>query len=185
MVRNYKRLQLINKLINNIFLLDQEIDTIRARRFSRSMSQRWSWCRILGAQSRLEPVCPSTTRIIWTELITDLKCDLWSKFWGACSRLYRSRFSQPNIRWKALDEIYQIYILLHVDNPKISVNSQYSFEKSQNKVLNASQCVDGIRTRGMCKLNILDFESSSCNRTQKYKHVKTKEIKNRDWSSLW
>ena len=31
----------------------------------------------------------------------------------ARSRLYRSRFLQVNICWKALGEIYKIYILLH------------------------------------------------------------------------
>ena len=35
------------------------------------------------------------------------------KFWEARPRLYRRRFLQENIRWKALDEIYKIYMLLH------------------------------------------------------------------------
>ena len=41
----------------------------------------------------------------------------------ARSRLYRPRFLQVNstiIRWKALDEIYQIYIPLHLSDRKIS-----------------------------------------------------------------
>ena len=35
-------------------------------------------------------------------------------------RLYRRRFLQENTRWKALDEIYKIYILLHRSDLKIS-----------------------------------------------------------------
>ena len=38
----------------------------------------------------------------------------------ARSRLYRSRFLQVNIRWKALDEIYKIYMLLHSSDLNIS-----------------------------------------------------------------
>ena len=36
------------------------------------------------------------------------------KLWKARSQLYRRRFSRPNTRWKALDEIYlaSVYILL-------------------------------------------------------------------------
>ena len=47
-----------------------------------------------------------------------------SNFWlilgkhrEARSRLYRSQILQVNIRWNALDEIYQIYTLLHFGNP--------------------------------------------------------------------
>ena len=36
-----------------------------------------------------------------------------SKLREARSRLYRRRILQVNIRWKALDEIYKMYILLH------------------------------------------------------------------------
>ena len=38
----------------------------------------------------------------------------------ARSRLYRSRFLQVNFRWKALDEIYKIYMLLHRSDLNIS-----------------------------------------------------------------
>ena len=61
--------------------------------------------------------------------VCDLKCDLWSKLWGARSRLYRSRFLQPNTRWKALDEIYQIDIPLHRSTRKISANFRQTFCK--------------------------------------------------------
>ena len=35
------------------------------------------------------------------------------KLYRACSLLYRRQILQENIRWKALDEIYKIYMLLH------------------------------------------------------------------------
>ena len=61
--------------------------------------------------------------------VCDRKCDRWSKLWGARSRLYRSRFLQSNIRWKALDEIYQIAIPLHRSARKISANFRQTFRK--------------------------------------------------------
>ena len=36
-----------------------------------------------------------------------------SKLYGARSILYRRQILQVNIRWKALDESYKIYMLLH------------------------------------------------------------------------
>ena len=36
-----------------------------------------------------------------------------SKLYRARSLLYRRQILQENIRWKALDEIYKIYMLLH------------------------------------------------------------------------
>ena len=35
------------------------------------------------------------------------------KLYKARSLLYRRQILQENIRWKALDEIYNIYMLLH------------------------------------------------------------------------
>ena len=35
------------------------------------------------------------------------------KLYRARSLLYRRQIFQENIRWKALDEIYKIYMLLH------------------------------------------------------------------------
>ena len=40
----------------------------------------------------------------------------------ARSRLYRSQILQVNIRWKALDEIYKIYMLLHRSDLNILEN---------------------------------------------------------------
>ena len=50
------------------------------------------------------------------------KLFIFSKFREARSRLYRRRFLQPNTRWKALDEIYKMYILFHRSDLKISRN---------------------------------------------------------------
>ena len=44
------------------------------------------------------------------------------KLRGARSRLYRRRFLQVNTRWKALAEIYKIYMFLHRSDLNISAN---------------------------------------------------------------
>ena len=51
--------------------------------------------------------------------------NLEPKFSRARSPPYRSLISQPNARWKALDEIYQIYIPSHRSNLKISANFRH------------------------------------------------------------
>ena len=43
-----------------------------------------------------------------------------SKLYRARSLLYRRQILQVNIRWKALDEIYKIYMLLHRSDRNIS-----------------------------------------------------------------
>ena len=43
-----------------------------------------------------------------------------SKLERARSLLYRRQILQVNIRWKALDEIYKIYMLLHRSDLNIS-----------------------------------------------------------------
>ena len=43
----------------------------------------------------------------------------------ARSRLYRSQFLQVNIRWKALDEIYKIYMLLHRSDINVSAEFRH------------------------------------------------------------
>ena len=43
-----------------------------------------------------------------------------SKLYRARSLLYRRQILQENIRWKALDEIYKIYMLLHCSDLNIS-----------------------------------------------------------------
>ena len=42
------------------------------------------------------------------------------KLYRARSRLYRRHILQVNIRWKALDEIYKVYILLYRSDLNIS-----------------------------------------------------------------
>ena len=43
-----------------------------------------------------------------------------SKLYRARSLLYRRQILQENIRWKALDEIYKIYMTLHRSDLNIS-----------------------------------------------------------------
>ena len=45
-----------------------------------------------------------------------------SKLYRARSPLYRRQILQENIRWKALDEIYKMYMLLHRSDLNISKN---------------------------------------------------------------
>ncbi len=50
-----------------------------------------------------------------------------SKLYRARSLLYRRQILQENIRWKALDEIYKIYTLLHLSDRNISENFRLDF----------------------------------------------------------
>ena len=50
-----------------------------------------------------------------------------SKLYRARSLLYRRQILQVNIRWKALDEIYKIYMLLHRSDRNISENFRQFF----------------------------------------------------------
>ena len=50
-----------------------------------------------------------------------------SKLYRARSLLYRRQILQVNIRWKALDEIYKIYMLLHRSDLNISENFRQFF----------------------------------------------------------
>ena len=49
------------------------------------------------------------------------------KLYGARSLLYRRQILQVNIRWKALDEIYKIYVLLHRSDLNISAKFRQFF----------------------------------------------------------
>ena len=57
-----------------------------------------------------------------------------SKLYRARSLLYRRQILQVNIRWKALDEIYKIYMLLHRSDLNISENFQKIFKKNFQKI---------------------------------------------------
>ena len=50
-----------------------------------------------------------------------------SKLYRARSLLYRRQFLQENIRWKALDEIYKIYMLLHRSDLNIAEKNRQTF----------------------------------------------------------
>ena len=49
------------------------------------------------------------------------------KLCKARSLLYRRQLLQENIRWKALDEIYKIYMLLHRSDLNISEKNRQTF----------------------------------------------------------
>ena len=49
------------------------------------------------------------------------------KLYKARSLLYRRQILQENIRWKALDEIYKIYMFLHRSDLNISENFRQTF----------------------------------------------------------
>ena len=50
-----------------------------------------------------------------------------SKLYTARSLLYRRQILQENIRWKAPDEIYKIYMLLHRSDLNISEKIRQTF----------------------------------------------------------
>ena len=50
-----------------------------------------------------------------------------SKLYGARSLLYRRQILQENIRWKALDELYKIYMFLHRSDLSISEKNRQIF----------------------------------------------------------
>ena len=50
-----------------------------------------------------------------------------SKLYRARALLYRRQILQENIRWKALEEIYKIYMLLHRSDLNISENFRQTF----------------------------------------------------------
>ena len=58
-----------------------------------------------------------------------------SKLYRARSLPYRRQILQVNIRWKALDEIYKIYMLLHRLDLNISENFRQFFFAFFGKIL--------------------------------------------------
>ena len=57
------------------------------------------------------------------------------KLYKARSLLYRRQILQQNMRWKALDEIYKIYMLLHRSDLNISENFRQIFKTFFRKIL--------------------------------------------------
>ena len=58
-----------------------------------------------------------------------------SKLYRARSLLYRRQILQENIRWKTLDEIYKIYMLLHRSDLNISENVRQTFSHFWQKIV--------------------------------------------------
>ena len=61
-----------------------------------------------------------------------------SKLYRARSLLYRRQILQVNIRWKALDEIYKIYMLLHRSDLNISEHFRHLctvFHSTRNPII--------------------------------------------------
>ena len=56
-----------------------------------------------------------------------------SKLYRARSLLYRRQILQENIRWKALDEIYKICMLLHRSELNISAKFRQTFTRFSAK----------------------------------------------------
>ena len=59
-----------------------------------------------------------------------------SKLYRARSLLYRRQILQVNIRWKALDEIYKIYMLLHRSDLNISETVRQTFSHFRQNFAN-------------------------------------------------
>ena len=57
------------------------------------------------------------------------------KLYKSRSLLYRRQILQENFRWKALDEIYKIYMLLHRSDLHISENFRQTFSHFLNLFL--------------------------------------------------
>ena len=73
------------------------------------------------------------------------------KLYEARSLLYRRQILQEKIRWKALDEIYKIYMLLHCSDLNISEHFRQTFSHFSAKV---------------CRFDLLIFENFSLNFAQ-------------------
>ena len=56
------------------------------------------------------------------------------KLYKARSLLYRRQIWQENIRWKALDEIYKIYMLLHRSDLNVSEQNRQTFVNFFGKI---------------------------------------------------
>ena len=56
------------------------------------------------------------------------------KLYKARSLLYRRQILQENIRWKALDEIYKIYMLSHRSDINVSEKNRQTFSHFSAKL---------------------------------------------------
>ena len=100
---------------------------------------KWLSCRMPSRKERLRPKASRRQRGLMAEVARNTPAtgkrrastyvysnffsNFWlffGKLWEARSRLCRSRILQVNTRWKALEEIYKMYILLHRSDIKKS-----------------------------------------------------------------
>ena len=72
------------------------------------------------------------------ELKSDFSAKWLIKLSGARSLLYRPQIWQENMRWKARDEIYKIYMLLHRSDLNISENFRQTFSHFLAKICKVS-----------------------------------------------
>ena len=77
---------------------------------------------------------------------------IFSKLWEARSRLYRNESLQVNSHWKALDEIYKIYKLLHRSAFKNSAKFPQTFSHFYNFIFESS-----LIFRNFCP-NLINFD---------------------------
>ena len=71
------------------------------------------------------------------------------KLYKARSLLYRRQILQENIRWKALDEIYKIYMLLHRSDLNISEFFRQLFRIFGKKLQIFSEILKSERCKSM------------------------------------
>ena len=116
--------------LNNLFKLfknDKIVTTFLLKFWDLSGAKVWKSCRsrkswkneYLVAIVAVDTAENGPPKVWRNWIIYSFKYN-FSKFWDARSRLYRRQILQVNIRWKALDEIYKMYILLHRSDLKIS-----------------------------------------------------------------
>ena len=71
-----------------------------------------------------------------------------SKLYRDRSLLYRRQILQENIRWKTLDEIYKIYMLLHRSDLNISENFRQTVSQfPQTRASERAEVVPARKTR--------------------------------------
>ena len=76
-----------------------------------------------------------------------------SKLYRARSLLYRRQILQENIRWKALDEIYKLYMLLHRSDVNIS-------EKREGRKVKMSKLCPLCESKKHVNVNLVDLVKS-------------------------
>ena len=92
-----------------------------------------------------------------------------SKLYTARSHLYRRQILQVNIRWKALDEIYKIYMLLHRSDLNISENVRQTFSHFSAKFakiqLKIAKFDENVFDENFSELRVFIFISFFSNRS--------------------